>query len=284
MTDLTNKQVLITGATSGIGKVTALELAKMNAHVVIVGRNPAKTAATVHEIQAQSGNPVVEMLLADLSSMQEVRQLTQQFKDRYAKLDILINNAGVIMTSRQETVDGYEMTFAVNHLAYFLLTNLLLDVLQASTPARIINVASEIHPRGTINFADLHNQASYQFLDVYAQSKLANILFTYELARRLEDSHITVNAVDPGAVATHLGRNNGLFWKAVAYGLALFLSTPEEGAETAIHLASSPTVEGVTGQYFRDCQPIKSSPESYDQRVAQRLWDASVQLAGLVTV
>lgn len=285
MSNIEGKVALVTGATSGIGKVAALELAKMGAHVIVVGRNPTKTEATVQEIKTQSANQSVNMLLADLSSIKDVRKLAQQFKEQYQQLDILVNNAGVIVTSRQESVDGYEMTFALNHLGYFLLTNLLLDVLQSSSPARIVNVASKIHPRSTIDFDDLQSKATYQFLDVYARSKLANILFTYELARRLEGSNVSVNAMEPGAVSTNLGRNNGLFWNLVGRFISRFLTTPEKGAEAIIYLASSPAVKDISGQYFnKDCQSDKSSQESYDEQVARRLWDESARLVGLTDV
>lgn len=282
MLDLEGKVVLVTGATSGIGKAAALELAKMKAHVIVVGRNPAKTEATVQEIKTQSTNQSVDMLLADLSSMKEVHRLAQQFKAQYQQLDILVNNAGAIFSSRQESVDGYEMTFALNHLAYFLLTNLLLDVLQSSAPARVINVASAIHTNATIDFDDLQSQNTYRFFNVYAKSKLANILFTYELARRLEGSNVCVNAMEPGAVATNFGRNNGFLWNLVARFVSLFTTTSEKGAESIIYLASAPSVEDISGQYFnKDCQSVKSSQESYDQQVARRLWDESVRLVGL---
>ena len=281
MTNLDGKVVLITGATSGIGKAAAHKLAKMRAHVIIVGRNRVKTESTVQAIKTQSGNPSVDMLLADLSSMKDVRQLAQQFKARYQKLDILINNAGAMFSSRQETIDGYEMTFALNHLAYFLLTNLLLDMLKSGTLARIINVSSGIHPHATIDFDDLHSKTSYRFLNVYAKSKLANVLFTYELARRLTDSNITANALAPGSVATNLGRNNGLFWNMLSRVLSMFMSTPEKGAETIVYLAASHDVEGISGYYFEECQTIKSASQSYHHQTAQRLWDESAKMVGL---
>jgi retinol dehydrogenase 14 len=290
MSDLEGKVALVTGATSGIGKAAALELAKMGAHVIVVGRNLAKTEASVQEIKTQSANQLVDMLLADLSSMKAVRQLAQEFKEQYQQLDILVNNAGAIVTSRQESVDGYEMTFAVNHLAHFLLTNLLLDVLQSSNAARVINVSSDAHPMATLDFDDLQNKNTYQFLKVYAKSKLANILFTYELARRLEGSNVSVNAMEPGAVATNLlGYNSGPFWNLLARFispfLSPFLSTPKKGAETIIYLASSAAVKDISGQYFdKNCQSVKSSPVSYDEQVASRLWDESTRLVGLADV
>ncbi len=281
MSNLTGKVALVTGATNGLGKVTALELAKLNATVVVVGRNPSKTEATVAEIKAISGNPSVAMLLADLSSMAEVRQLAEQFRANYDRLDILVNNAGGVFSTRQETVDGYELTFALNHLAYFLLTNLLLDVLKSSAPARIVNVASGVHNTGKINFDDLNSQKRYQIYGAYAASKLANVLFTYELARRLPDNTVTVNALAPGSVASGFGHNNGRLFNFGAYLIHLFSKTPEQGAETIVYLAASPDVEDITGQYFEDCQAIASSKQSYDKDIARQLWNKSAELVNL---
>lgn len=280
MPNLEGRIALVTGATSGLGKVTALELAKMKASVIVVGRNPAKTEATVREIIAESGNQSVDMLLADLSSMDEVRQLANQFLERYQRLDILVNNAGGVFSQRQTTADGYELTFALNHLAYFLLTNLLLDVLKSSQ-ARIINIASSVHKRGKLDFDDLQSEKSYQFFRVYGTSKLCNVLFTYELARRLEGTGVTVNAVAPGNVASGFGHNNPGIFDLFARFIHIFAKTPEQGAETIIHLASSPEVEGISGKYFEDCKPIRSSKISYDKTIAKRLWNESAQLVGL---
>src|SRR5215207_6225037 len=208
---MSEKIILITGATNGIGKAAALELAKQGNTVVIVGRNPAKTQATVEEIKQQSGNSAVEGLIADLSSLADVRRLADEFRQRHSRLDVLINNAGALFAERELTVDGYEMTFAVNHLAYFLLTNLLLDLLKASAPARIVNVASDAHKGMKINFDDLQLEKNYGGMmgPAYGQSKLANILFTYELARRLAGTGVTVNALHPGLVRTGFAGNMG---------------------------------------------------------------------------
>jgi retinol dehydrogenase-12 len=266
------KTVLITGATNGIGKAAALELAKMGASLVIVGRNPAKTQDTVAEIKATSGNPNVEYLLADLSSMAEVRKLAEAFKSKHARLDVLINNAGAMFAKRQETVDGYEMTFAINHLSYFLLTNLLLDTLKASAPARIINVSSDAHRIGELDFDDLHSTRGYGMggMRAYGISKLANVMFTYELARRLEGTGVTANVLHPGFVATGFGRNNGT-WLDLGMRLAhLFAISPEKGAETIVYLASSPQLIGVTGKYWEKGREVASSKPSYDQEAARR--------------
>ena len=227
------KICLITGGTNGIGKSTAQELARMGATVVIVGRNAQKTAQVVEEIRAASGNKNVDSLLADLSSQQEVRRLADEFKSKYAQLHVLLNNAGAVFMQRQLSVDGIEMTFALNHLAYFLLTNLLLDTLKASAPARIINVSSDAHARGKIEFDNLQGERSYSS-GAYGNSKLANILFTMELARRLEGTGVTVNALHPGFVATGFGKNNpGFLMKIIRAAVPLIARSPEKGAETS---------------------------------------------------
>ena len=283
MGEMDGKTVLITGATNGIGKVAALELAKKGATVVIVGRNPAKTAETVAEIKAQSGNSNVDSIVADLSSMAEVRKVAEAFKAKHSRLDVLINNAGAIFADRQETVDGYEMTFAFNHLAYFLLTNLLLDTLRASAPSRIVSVSSDAHTGGKINFDDLNAKNSYGMLGMsaYSNSKLANVMFTYELARRLEGTGVTANVLHPGLVNTGFAKNNGGLMRFAMRILASFSLTPEQGADTIIYLASSPDVEGVTGKYWDKRKAVKSIDASYDVSAQQRLWTVSQQLTGL---
>ncbi len=277
------KVCLVTGATNGIGKVAARELAKMGAAMVIVGRNPAKTESTVHEIQSHTGSSAVDSIVADLSSMAEVRRAAEEFKSRYKRLDVLVNNAGALFTSRQETVDGYEMTFALNHLSYFLLTNLLLDTLKTSAPARIVNVSSDAHRNAKLDFDDLHIRQSYGIgSKAYERSKLANVLFTYELARRLAGTRVTANALHPGAVATGFGHNNKGIVSLAFRLFDRFSITPEKGAETIIYLASSPEVEGVTGKYFYKRKPVDSSPESNNEAAAKRLWEISEQMVGLV--
>ncbi|MDQ3829839.1 MAG: SDR family NAD(P)-dependent oxidoreductase, partial [Candidatus Tectomicrobia bacterium] len=202
------KVCVVTGATSGIGLVTAEALARQGATLIVVGRNSARGAATVSRIQQETGNSAVELMVADLSAQAQVRQLASAIQQRFARLDVLVNNAGALFSQRQLSQDGIEMTFALNHLAYFLLTNLLLDSLKASTSARIVNVSSEAHRRARLDFADLQGQQRYSGWRAYARSKLANILFTYELARRLEGTGIVANALHPGFVATNFGRNN----------------------------------------------------------------------------
>jgi NAD(P)-dependent dehydrogenase (short-subunit alcohol dehydrogenase family) len=276
-----DKICLVTGATSGVGLVTAQALAQQGAMVLLVARNPDRGAATVKRIVQETGNPNVDVVLADLSSQSQIRQLAAAVQRRCAHLDVLVNNAGALFTQRRLSADGIEMTLALNHLGYFLLTNLLLDRLKASASARIVNVASNAHMGGRINFADLQGQHRYGGWRAYAQSKLANLLFTYELARRLDHTEVTANAVHPGFVATGFGRNNrGAF--AWLIRLAQFAAlSPEQGAQTLIYLASSPEVQGVTGKYFVKKRAVTSSKASYDYSVARRLWDVSADFTGL---
>lgn len=275
------KVCLVTGATAGIGRVTARELARQGATVIVAGRNAEKSAAVVEQIKQQTGNPNVAYLLADLSSQSEVRALANQFKRQYPRLDVLVNNAGAMFLRRQESADGIEMTFALNHLNYFLLTNLLLDTLIANAPARIVNVASRAHVGvAGLNFDDLQNQKGYFGWRAYGQSKLCNVLFTYELARRLEGTSVSANALHPGLVATRFGSNNtGLSW--IWTFVNLFALSAEEGAQTPIYLAASPEVEGVTGRYFYQSKALPSSKASYDAQAARRLWQVSEQMTGL---
>jgi NAD(P)-dependent dehydrogenase (short-subunit alcohol dehydrogenase family) len=289
------KVCIVTGAASGLGAITAQALAQQGAAVIVVDRDSEKGAITVNQIKQQTGNPAVEFMWADLSTQKEIRQLVQQFKSRYQRLDVLVNNAGAIFPRRQETVDGIEMTFALNYLAYFLLTNLLLNTIKASAPARIINVSSRAHARAQINFDELQSRLDYHGLRAYEHSKLAIVLFTYELARRLEGTGVTVNTLHPGVVATNFSANNrgvvGLLMRMVATSFAtnngggagllmrlfrLAFISPEQGAQTSIYLAMSPEVEGVTGKYFVKCKAVPSSPASYDTATASRLWQVSV--------
>lgn len=280
-----DKLILVTGATDGIGKETALGLARQGAHVIVVGRTPAKIAATVEQIKTESGNANIDSLQADFSSLEQIRQLAKTFYQRYDHLDVLVNNAGGVFSSRSETADGFEWTFGVNHLAPFLLTSLLLPALQVSArrsgSARIVTVSSAAHAMSKLNFNDLQNQRRYSAFRVYAQSKLANVLFTYELARRLSGTGISANALHPGGVASNFGRGQpGLFSKLVGFAMS-FGITPEQGAQTSIYLASSPEVAGVTGKYFDKQKAVRSSPASYDADAALRLWQISEQLTGL---
>ena len=282
---MAGKICIVTGATSGIGEATARGLAQHGATVIVVGRNPQKGADTVNKIKSKTGNSAVKFMHADLSSQKDIRRLTEQFKSNYQQLDVLVNNAGGKFLSRQETVDGYEMTFALNHLAYFLLTNLLIDPLKASGKARIINVSSGAHSGcSKINFDDLQFKDGYVGKKAYEQSKLANILFTYELARRLKGTGITVNAVHPGGVITNFCKNNGwVSWAkhVTAHLLARNLVGPAEGAKTSIYLATSADIEGLSGKYFSNLKEVRSSDASYDEDAARRLWNVSLELTGL---
>jgi retinol dehydrogenase 12 len=280
---MNGKVCLVTGATSGIGAETAKQLARLGATVILIGRSADKSAVAVARIKRQTGNAAVEYLLADLSSHKEIRQLAQQCKDKYPRLDVLVNNAGVVMMRRKESVDGIEMTWAVNHLGYFLLTNLLLDILIASAPSRIVNVASALHAQARINFDDLQGKRSYNPLNAYNHSKLANILFTYELALRMAGTGVTANALHPGGVRTNLvARNGGLFKWFVQPLFNLQAISVEQGARTSVYLASSPEVEVVTGKYFGKCQEWRSSPDSYDEAAARRLWQVSAEITGIL--
>jgi NAD(P)-dependent dehydrogenase (short-subunit alcohol dehydrogenase family) len=273
---------LITGGTNGIGKSTAQGLARLGATVVIVGRDAQKTNQVVEEIRSATGNPNVDSLLADLSSQQEVRRLASDFKRKYSQLHVLLNNAGGTFTTRQLSVDGIEMTFALNHLAYFLLTNLLLDTLKASAPARIINVSSDAHSRGKIDFDNLQGERSYSSFGPYGNSKLANILFTTELARRLEGTGVTVNALHPGFTSTGFGKNNpGFFMKIMGAVVPLIARSPEKGAATSIYLASSPEVQSISGKYFVNCKVTHPAPQAADSAVARQLWDISAEMVHL---
>ena len=274
------KTVLLSGGTNGIGLVTARELARMGAQVTIVGRNLEKCRAVVEAIDAETGSPV-EFICADLSTLAGIKQTASSYIRSHPKLNVLVNNAGGVFIKRRITADGFEMTFALNHLNYFLLTNLLIDLLKVSAPARVVNVASGLHRGATLDFDNLQGVQNYAGFRAYGQSKLANILFTYELARRLEKSGVTVNAVHPGYVNTGLSLNNGFFFRVFAkLSARLFGRKPEVGALTSIYLASSPEVEGVTGNYFSDCKPEYSSIESYDKTTAERLWRTSLELIG----
>jgi NAD(P)-dependent dehydrogenase (short-subunit alcohol dehydrogenase family) len=282
MTTMQDRICLITGGTNGIGKSTAQGLARLGATVVIVGRSAQKTSQVVEEIRSATGNPNVDSLLADLSSQQEVRHLASDFKRKYSQLHVLLNNAGGTFTTRQLSVDGIEMTLALNHLAYFLLTNLLLDTLEASAPARIINVSSNAHSRGTIDFDNLQGERSYSSFGPYGNSKLANILFTIELAHRLEGTGVTVNALHPGFTNTGFGKNNpGLLMKIMGAVVPLIARSPEKGAATSIYLASSPEVQSITGKYFVDCRVSQPAPQASDSAVARRLWDVSAEMVHL---
>ena len=272
------KTAMVTGASTGIGKETARALARMGARVVMVSRDRARGEAALAELSAESGQ--VELMLADLASQREVRRLAREFEAGHDRLEVLINNAGGTFHERGSTEDGVERTFALNHLAPFLLTNLLLDVLKKSAPARVVNVASGAHAMGRIDFEDLRGERRYSPSRAYAQAKLANVMFTYELARRLEGTGVTANAVHPGFVSTGFhDRNRGLARLVVDHVIRpTVMVPPDKGAETVVYLASCPEVEGATGGYFAKKEPKASSKRSKDREAARRLWGASEEL------
>jgi NAD(P)-dependent dehydrogenase (short-subunit alcohol dehydrogenase family) len=278
---MAGKICLVTGATNGIGRVTALELAHMGANVVIVGRDPARCALTAADLREESGNPDVDFLVADLSSQEDIRRLADEFKERHQRLDVLVNNAGAIHMSRRKSVDGIEMTFALNHLSYFLLTNLLLDVLSASAPARVVNVASVVHEKAKIDLFDIHAPRHYSGFRAYSRSKLCNLLFTYELARRLEGTGVTANALHPGLVATNILTNNGILGRFLNVMLGVRGISVEAGALTSVYAASSTDLEGVSGKYLDKKQIVPSSARSFDEAQAAELWELSASLTGI---
>lgn len=273
---------MVTGATTGLGRVTAEALAAQGATVVLVARSQARGETAVREIHSKTQNQAVHLLLADLASQASIRELAANFKKQFSQLHVLVNNAGAINMQRLVTVDGYETTFATNHLAYFLLTNLLLDTLKASAPARIVNVSSGVADRASILFDDLQSEKSYNARAVYGQSKLANILFTVGLAKRLQGTRVTVNTLRPGIVATGFGRNNGwLISTLLGLITPLIALSPEKGAATQIYLATSPDVSEVSGRYFDLKHPVTPNPLSQDDATVERLWQISEQLTGL---
>ena len=278
---MAGKFVLVTGGTCGIGKATAIGLAALGARVGITGRDPARTEAAAAAIRAAPGSPAVDAFAADMSVQAGVRRLAAQVAGIYPRLDVLVNNVGGFWAHRHLTADSLEHTFALNHLAPFLLTSLLLDRLTASAPARIVTVSSGAHASGRIDFDDLQGERNYSGQRAYSQSKLANVMFTCELARRLEGTGVTATVCHPGVVRTSFGAEDQAAHMAVMIGVArLFMKTPAQGADTPVYLASSPEVEGVTGRYFVNRKPATSSKASYDTAAAARLWQASARLAG----
>lgn len=280
-TRLDGKVCLITGATGGIGLATAKALGRLGATVVLVGRDAARTQAAVDAVNQVVAGASVDTILADLSSLQAVRALADTFRSHYSRLDVLVNNAGLIIDQRQVTVDGLEATLATNHLAPFLLTHLLLDTLKASGPARVVNLSSDVHRIGKLDFSDLQSERRYDGFRVYANSKLANVLFTHSLSKRLEGTRVTTNAVHPGVVRSGFGHNTqGYFRWIVKLGAPFFLSA-EGGAKTSIYLASSPEVDGVSGKYFIRCRKRKPSAAARDDALAEQLWRESARLTGV---
>jgi retinol dehydrogenase 14 len=280
---MAGKTVLITGGTAGIGRATALGLAAMGAHLVVTGRDGERAEDVAGEVRAAGGRPV-KVFVADLSSQSQVRQLADDVLQSVPRLDVLVNNVGGYWNTRHVTVDGLEHTFAVNHLASFLLTNLLLERLEHTAPARVVTVSSHAHVQGRIDFDDLQGERSYSGARAYNQSKLANVLFTYELARRLSATSVTANALHPGMVRTSFGAEDPRgIQRVVIPFVRPFMKSPTQGATTSIQLASAPELERVTGRYFVNGKPASSSRRSYDEADAARLWQVSADLVGLTT-
>ena len=275
------KVILITGGTSGIGKAAATALAGMGATVVITGRNEERGKRALQEIREESGNDGVELILADLTVQDEVRRLAEELRERHNQLEVLVNNAGLVLSERTETPDGIETQLAINHLAPFLLTNLLLDLLKESAPSRIVTVSSDAHRWAKIDLDDLQSRKRYRGMQVYGKTKLANIMFTYELAERLEGTGVTANCMHPGGVNTNFGNNQGGPMNLLFRLFKPFMRSPEQGADTLIYLASSPEVEGMTGKYLADRKVKAASDAAYDETTRKRLWEASEELTGL---
>jgi len=280
--DVKGKTLLVTGATSGIGLEAAVVLAGRGARLALVGRDPGRTEAAVADVKARSGSAEVSSFLCDFSSQAEIRRLAGEVLARHDRLDVLVNNAGAVNKTRRLTVDGIEMTFAVNHLGYFLLTHLLRDLLVRSAPARVVTVASIGHRHGTLDFADLGYEHGYRIMRSYARSKLANVLFANELARRLAGTGVTSNSLHPGSVATGIWAGAPLWIKPIIqiFFRPFFLSA-QKGGETLVQLAAAPELEGVTGKYFEKGQAVAPAPLALDENLGRRLWQVSAEMVGL---
>jgi retinol dehydrogenase-14 len=279
---MAGRTVLVTGGTGGIGKAIAIGLATIGARVGITGRDLARAEQAAADIRTAAGNPAVDAFAADMSSQAEVRRLAVAVLEAYPRLDVLVNNVGGFWAHRHATADGLERTFALNHLAPFLLTNLLLDRLKASAPARVVTISSGAQSMGRIEFDDLQGARSYSGPRAYNQSKLANIMFTNELARRLEGTGVTANSLHPGVVRTNFGSEDQAGFFAVMSRLALpLLKSPAQGAQTPVYLASSPDVDGVTGQFFVNRKPKTANKVAYDTEMTTRLWQVSADLVGM---
>lgn len=284
MSTMKERVCIVTGSNSGIGKETALALANMEAKVVMVVRNREQGEVARDDVIERSGKSSIDLMICDLASMGSIRQFTEAFKNKYGRLHVLINNAGAVFYDRQITVDGFERTIAVNYVAPFFLTNELLPLLQASAPSRVINLTSGLHTSGKIDFDDLQSGKHYDGMSAYRNAKLMVVMFTYELARRLEGTGVTVNVVHPSFAATNLGKNTESRRASLMFKLMRpFQISAKKAAETSVYLASSPEVEGVTGKYFRRKQEAISSPVTYDRQMQKRLWDVTVELLGLAS-
>ena len=272
------KIALVTGATGGIGKVTAEGLARQGYRVLLTSRDPSKGQKVVEELKAQSGNDALELFLGDLSSMSDVRRVALEVRAKHPKLEVLVNNAGGLFNERRTTVDGFEMTFAFNHLTYFLLTKLLLPSLEAAEHARVVSVSSSGNRFGTVRWNDLQYTSGYSGWPAYFQSKLMNVLFANELARRLKGSGVTSNSVHPGLVDSGFNSNTTGFNRLLHSILKLFSLTPQQGAQTSLYLATSPQVAGITGQYFANKKVARANRVAYDEEAQARLWRLSEKL------
>ena len=279
------RTVLITGASSGLGYEAALKLARLGANVVMVARDAQRGEAALSAVRSVAGSAGASLLLCDMASLAAVRTLAREFAANHDRLDVLVNNAGSVKMARETTPDGLEWTFAANYLGHFLLTNLLLDLLRRSAPARIVNVSSVGHRQGTIDFENLQfERGGYKIMSAYGRSKLAQILFTRQLAHRLQGSGVTVNALHPGTVATGIWTKETLPWYArtpIAIAKRLFMVTPADGADRIVHLATSPGVEGATGGYYEKDRLTQPSAAARDDALSLRLWNESLRLAGL---
>jgi NAD(P)-dependent dehydrogenase (short-subunit alcohol dehydrogenase family) len=280
MTSLAGKTAVITGATSGIGRATALALARRGARLLLVGRNAARAQETLEALRAAAPGCDVEVVRGDFATQAEVRRVGEELARRVDALDLLVNNHGVTLMRRETTPDGYEATFAINHLGYFHLTGVLLPKLRATPGARIVSVASEAHRFGALDLADLHSEKKYAAMRVYGKSKSANILFTRELARRYGTPQLTINCVHPGGVATNLGAGQGPWLDRLHKLVMLFMKTPEEGARTSLHAATAPEAAGANGAYYADCKPKQPAAHCRDDAAARELWRVSEDLTG----
>ncbi|XP_053399651.1 retinol dehydrogenase 13-like [Mercenaria mercenaria] len=281
---MNGKTVLITGANTGIGKETAKDLARRGARVLLACRDITKAERAAEDIRKTTGNKNVVVYILDLASLKSVRQCANEVIRKETRVDVLINNAGVMWTPEWKTDDGFEMQFGTNHLGHFLFTNLLLDLLKKSTPSRIVNVSSRAHERGKINFDDLNSEKNYSRSEAYNQSKLANVLFTRELSKRLQGTGVTVNSLHPGIIKTELGRYMGITWWRKILLMPFFLliiKNPIQGAQTTIHCAVSQELDGVSGKYFSDCAIKEEAPQAQDDEAAARLWKVSEEMVGL---
>lgn len=277
-----DKVCIVTGSNSGIGKETALALAEMGATIIMVVRNRELGEAARAEIITETGNKSIDLMICDLSSMNTIRDFASAFKSKYNRLDVLINNAGAVISDRQITDDGFERTLAVNYLAPFLLTHELLPLLKDSAPSRVLNLSSGLAKRANVNLDDFQSESRYKSMNVYGSAKLKVIMYTYEMARRLEDTNVSVNVVLPGFVATNLGRSSGSRSSRIMFGMMKpFQLSPKEGAETSVYVATSPEIEGVGGKCFAKKKETETSEESYNVDLQKQLWDITVNLLGL---